>query len=57
MLRDAIGFEVEKHFIKENIETGVICIPYLPSTEQKAPVLIKGLTKAQFDRMIDKLAI
>ena len=26
--------KVEKHFIKEKVENGVVCISYVPSTEQ-----------------------
>ena len=49
--------EVDKHFIKENIDSGVICISYLPTTEQIADVLTKGLPlpKWQFNSLIDKL--
>lgn len=36
---------------------GVICIPYLPTTEQIADVLTKGLPKWQFNKLIDKLAM
>lgn len=35
----------DKHFIEEKLETDVICIPYLPSIEQTADVLTKGLPK------------
>lgn len=35
----------DKHFIEEKLETDVICIPYLPSIEQIADVLTKGLPK------------
>ena len=35
--------KVDKHFKKEKFDMGVICTPYLP--------------KAQFDRMIYKLAV
>ena len=49
--------EVDKHFIKEKIDAGVICIPYLPTTEQIADVLTKGLPKLQFNKLTDKLAM
>lgn len=49
--------EVDKHFIKEKIEAETICIPYLPTSEQIADVLTKGLPKKQFDKLIDKLAL
>ena len=33
--------EIDKHFIKEKIEKWVICMPYLPTTEQIADILTK----------------
>ena len=49
--------EVDKHFIKEKLESGLICMPYIPTTEQVANVLTKGIPTKQFDRLIDKLAM
>ena len=49
--------EVDKHFIKEKLESGLICMPYIPTTEQVANVLTKGIPSKQFDRLIDKLAM
>ncbi|KAL6329944.1 hypothetical protein AAG906_039859 [Vitis piasezkii] len=49
--------EVNKHFIKEKLESGLICMPYIPTTEQVANVLTKGIPTKQFDRLIDKLAM
>ncbi|XP_059654624.1 pentatricopeptide repeat-containing protein At3g06920-like [Cornus florida] len=47
--------EVNKHFIKEKLEKGLICMLYIPTTEQVADVLTKGLPTRQFDRLIGKL--
>ena len=49
--------EVNKHFIKEKIEKGLICMSYIPTVEQIADVLTKGLYKRQFKYLINKLAI
>ena len=49
--------EVDKHFIKEKIENGTICMPYLPTSKQVADVLTKGLPKRQFESLIGKLAM
>ena len=49
--------EVDKHFIKEKIDAGIICMPYLPTTEQIVDVLTKGLHKKQFEKLIGKLAM
>lgn len=43
--------------MKEKLETGVICIPYLPSSEQTVDVLTKRLSTVQFDRLVSKLAM
>ena len=45
--------EVDKHFIKETIEKGLICMSYIQTAEQIADVLIKGLYKRQFDYLIN----
>ena len=41
--------EVDKHFIKEKLEAGLICMPYVSTTKQIANVLTKGLPKKKFD--------
>ena len=38
-----------KHFIKERRDSGTICIPYIPSSQQIADILTKGLLKQNFD--------
>lgn len=50
--------EVDKHFIKEKINAGIICMTYFPTGEQLADVLTKGLHKKQFDKLTNnKLAM
>ena len=49
--------EVDKHFIKEKLEEGLICMPYIPTEEQVADILIKGLPKKHFDKLVSKLAM
>ena len=48
--------EVDRHFIKEKIE-GTICMSYVPTTQQVADVLTKGLAKPTFERLVDKLGM
>ena len=49
--------EINKHFIKEILESGQICIPYLPTVEQEVVCLTKGLPKNHFDRLVSKLGM
>jgi hypothetical protein len=49
--------EVDKHFIKEKLESGLICMPYIPTAEQIADVFTKGLHKKQFDVLMGKLTM
>lgn len=49
--------EVDKHFIKEKLDNGLICMPYIPTIEQIANILTKGLQKKQFENLINKLTM
>ena len=49
--------EVDKHFIKERLENGLIGMPYIPTIEQVVDILTKGLPKKQFDDLVSKLAM
>ena len=49
--------EVDKPFIKEKIEKGLICMSYILTAEQIADVLTKGLYKRQFDYLINNYSI
>eukprot|EP00261_Vitis_vinifera_P038360 XP_019079603.1 PREDICTED: uncharacterized protein LOC109123660 [Vitis vinifera] len=49
--------EVDKHFIKEKIGNGLVCMTYIPTEEQVADVFTKGLHKRQFDFLVGKLAM
>ena len=46
--------EVDRHFIKEKIE-GVISMTYVPTSQQTADLLTKGLVKPVFEKLVDKL--
>lgn len=35
--------EVDRHFIREKIESGEICIPHVSSSEKTTDILTKGL--------------
>ena len=49
--------EVDCHFVKEKIENGVLIISYVPTKEQVADVLTKGLARSNFEHMIGKLGM
>ena len=49
--------EVDRHFIKEKIDDGMISVTYVPTSQQTADVLTKALFKPMFEKMIDKLGL
>ena len=49
--------EVDSHFIKEKIESGVLTLSYVSTKKQVANILIKGLARSVFDHMINKLGM
>lgn len=49
--------EVDKHFIKEKLDSGLVCMPHIPTDEQVADILTKGLPKKQFEKLVCKLTM
>lgn len=49
--------EVDRHFIKEKLDSGLICTPYVPSQGQLADILTKGLSSPIFERIVSKLGM
>lgn len=47
--------EMDKYFIKEELDVRIICMTYLLTMEQIVDVLTNGLHKKQLDKLIDKL--
>ena len=47
--------EIDQHFIKERMDNGSVCISYIPSSQQVADVLTKGLLRQNFDFCVSKL--
>ena len=49
--------EVDRHFIKEKLDGGIISINYVPTSQQLADILTKGLTGHVFDHLTNKLGL
>ena len=49
--------EVDRHFIKEKLEIGLICTPYVSTHGQLADVLTKGLSGPVFESLVSKLGM
>lgn len=49
--------EVDRHLIKEKIDSGAICMPFVPTTQQIADILTKGLFRPNFELLISKLGM
>jgi len=47
--------EIDRHFIKEKLDGGVICLPYVKSSNQVADVLTKGLSEKIFSVFCSKM--
>ncbi|CAH9071921.1 unnamed protein product, partial [Cuscuta europaea] len=47
--------EVDRHFIKEKIEAGIVCTPFISTKEQTTDIFTKGLFKPVFEFLISKL--
>lgn len=47
--------EVNKHFIKEKLDNGLICTAHMPTDSHLADVLTKGLNNLVFQIIIAKL--
>ncbi|WVZ24536.1 hypothetical protein V8G54_003080 [Vigna mungo] len=49
--------EVDRHFIKEKLDSGMICTPYVSIQNQLAVILTKGLNCINFEGIISKLGM
>ena len=49
--------EVDRHFITENVSSGVVRVEYVPTKQQTADVLTKPLSRDVFDHLLSKLGL
>jgi hypothetical protein len=49
--------EIDRHFIKEKLRAGLICIPYVKSGEQLADILTKGVSNNVLHSALCKLGM
>ena len=49
--------EIDRHFNKKKLEVGIICMPFVPTTQQTTCILTKGLFKPNFELLIGKLGM
>jgi len=49
--------EVDRHFIKENLEEKIICFPFVKSEDQLADILTKAVSSKEFHNSLDKLCM
>ncbi|RVW74752.1 Retrovirus-related Pol polyprotein from transposon TNT 1-94 [Vitis vinifera] len=49
--------EIDRHFIKENIEEGVFKVSYTPTNCQTANILTKALARVNFEDLTEKLGM
>ena len=49
--------EIDRHFIKEKLSSGVICISFVKSSDQVANVLTKGIGSQPYHTALGKLGM
>ena len=49
--------EIDRHFIKEKLEEGVVRMSYVPSEHQLANIITKGLNSSMFHDLVLKLGM
>jgi hypothetical protein len=49
--------EIDRHFIKENLDRGIICMPHVSSSDKVADILTKGLSEKLFHYLCGKMGL
>ncbi|KAG6483737.1 hypothetical protein ZIOFF_060391 [Zingiber officinale] len=47
--------EIDRHFIRERLDSGELCLPYVKSEDQLADMFTKAIPQAVFDSSLSKL--
>jgi hypothetical protein len=47
--------EIDRHFVKEKLDQGVICMPYVSTADQVANIVTKGLSDKPFVNLCWKM--
>jgi len=47
--------EIDRHFIKEKVDASLICMPFVPSSQQVDDILTKRLFRPNFEFLVSKL--
>ena len=49
--------EIDRHFIKEKLDSGLICTPYVSTHGQLADILTKGLSSSVFQSFVSNMGM
>nr|CAD1822910.1 unnamed protein product [Ananas comosus var. bracteatus] len=49
--------EIDRNFIKEKLDEGILCIPFVKSRDQLADILTKGLGSSIFNNIVYKMGM
>lgn len=49
--------EIDRHFIKEKLQEGIMCTPYVKIGEQLADILTQGVSSSVFHSALSKLGM
>ena len=49
--------EIDRHFIAEKVNGGIVNLTHVPTEEQLADVFTKALSKPVFDKFLSKLGL